>query len=282
MPALVSVVIPNYNYAQYLPEAIESVLNQTYPDIEVIYIDDGSTDNSLEIASRYDIMVLAQRNQGQAAARNNAVQFANGKYLFFLDADDLLLPEAIGKMVRLAESADANVGFIYGQMDYFGFKSGIFMSKEYSPEELAKGNYICVSSLIEKEWFLKSGGFDKGFVEGLEDHEFYVRLLHMGVYGKLLAEPVIRCRKHRPPKKKFINRPKNIATVKLFYKYPKFFRKKMLRRPLKYLVTFLLCNISMGVNKYGPGSEMPRVSSRKKSSCRSDLFQKGFVPVVCA
>lgn len=257
MSDLVSIIIANYNYGRYLPEAIESALNQTWPAIEVIYIDDGSTDDSLEIARRYPITVLVQDNQWVAAARNNAVEFARGKYLFFLDADDILLPQTIEHCVQAMAQAPSEVGYVYGQMEYFEYKQGLFASREFSAYELARTNYICVSALFRRDDFIRVGGFDRGMVEGREDWELYVRLFHHGVHGLFLAEPLIRCRKHRPPKKKFINTAKNIAGAKLFYKYPRFFWPTFRKRPFKYLYYLLFGNLGSQVGKYGPNPDTP-------------------------
>ncbi|MBL4607195.1 MAG: glycosyltransferase [Pseudomonadales bacterium] len=76
MSKLVSVIIANYNYADFLAESIRPAQAQTYANIEIIYIDDGSTDSSLEIAKQFDVTILAQKNQGVCAARNNAVRFS--------------------------------------------------------------------------------------------------------------------------------------------------------------------------------------------------------------
>lgn len=99
---LVSVVIPNYNYAQYLGEAIDSVLSQTYPEIEIIVVDDGSSDGSKEILLGYGdrIKTILQQNQGVAAARNKGVSASSGEFIAFLDADDSWLPEKIEKQVE--------------------------------------------------------------------------------------------------------------------------------------------------------------------------------------
>ncbi|HVF47851.1 MAG TPA: glycosyltransferase [Pyrinomonadaceae bacterium] len=98
----VSVIIPNYNYAHYLREAIEGVLNQTYPDIEIIVVDDGSTDGSSEILKSYGdrILLILQNNQGVSAARNNGVMSSHGQYVAFLDADDSWLPKKIEREVE--------------------------------------------------------------------------------------------------------------------------------------------------------------------------------------
>src|ERR671912_965329 len=93
---LVSVVIPCYNQAHFLGEAIESVLSQTYPHFEIVVVDDGSTDNTQEVAARYPgVRYIRQENQGLAGARNAGIRRSNGSYLVFLDADDRLLPEAL-------------------------------------------------------------------------------------------------------------------------------------------------------------------------------------------
>lgn len=97
----VSAVIPNYNYAQYIGEAVESALHQTYENIEVIVVDDGSSDDSLKVLSAFGnrIMVISQKNAGVATARNNGVKASTGEYVAFLDADDVWLPEKIEQQV---------------------------------------------------------------------------------------------------------------------------------------------------------------------------------------
>src|SRR5829696_1766997 len=93
---LVSVVIPCYNQAHYLGEAIESVLAQSYPYIEIVVIDDGSTDNTSKVAGSYSgVCCIRQDNQGLSAARNTGLRHSEGEYVVFLDADDRLLPEAL-------------------------------------------------------------------------------------------------------------------------------------------------------------------------------------------
>jgi glycosyltransferase involved in cell wall biosynthesis len=96
MAALVSVVVPCYNQAHYLGEAIESALAQTYRPLEIVVVDDGATDNTFEVATAYaEVRCVRQPNQGLAAARNAGLRRSRGEYVVFLDADDRLLPEAL-------------------------------------------------------------------------------------------------------------------------------------------------------------------------------------------
>lgn len=105
MPHLVSAVIPAYNYARFVCRAVDSVLAQTYPHLECIVTNDGSTDNTLEVLAPYGdrIRVITQKNAGLSAARNTGVKNAKGDYVAFLDADDWWHPEKIAKQIALAE-----------------------------------------------------------------------------------------------------------------------------------------------------------------------------------
>lgn len=118
MTNLVSVIIPCYNAEQWLNEAIDSVLGQTYPQIEIIVIDDGSSDRSLEVVKSYGERVIwrSQKNQGANTARNAGFSLASGNYIQYLDADDYLLPDKIAQQVECLRSNDAD--FVYGDWRY--------------------------------------------------------------------------------------------------------------------------------------------------------------------
>lgn len=99
----ISVIIPNYNYARFLDQAINSVLNQTYPDIELIVVNNGSTDDSLTVLKKYEnrITLIDQPNLGQSGARNSGLRAISGKYVAFLDADDYWEPDKLEKQFAL-------------------------------------------------------------------------------------------------------------------------------------------------------------------------------------
>jgi len=105
---LVSIIINNYNYGHFLREAIESALNQTYPNIEVIVVDDGSTDNSREIIAEYEdrIIPVLKENGGQASAFNAGFAVSRGEIICFLDSDDVWLPNKVDRVVEVFQTAE--------------------------------------------------------------------------------------------------------------------------------------------------------------------------------
>lgn len=257
MADLVSIVIANYNYARFLPEAVESALAQTHPAVEVIVIDDGSRDDSLAVASRYGVTVLAQENQGVCAARNNAAAHARGKYILFLDADDTLFPDSVARLLARLQAAPPGTGYAYGQMEYFDTRTGLFPSREFDAQALARDNYICVTTLIRKDAFDQVGGFDRGFTLR-EDWELYIRLLHAGFRGAFLAEPILRYRKHKEPTRRQSRQPKRLAATRLEYLYPRFFLRSLLKHPLRHLYYRWRFRVADGVRRYGTTDKPPR------------------------
>ena len=105
--SLISVIMPVYNTGKYLERCLNSIINQTYTNWELIAVNDGSTDNSLEILKSYAqkdnrIIVLEQENQGQSVARNNGIKVAKGEYILMMDSDDLLIDNKIGILLDIA------------------------------------------------------------------------------------------------------------------------------------------------------------------------------------
>lgn len=122
-PPLVTVIIPCYNYGHLIQETLQSVLKQTYANWECLVIDDGSTDNTADVVKRYSlkdkrIKLITQRNGGQSNARNNGLKHAVGKYVQFLDADDLLQDDKLRNQVAYLES-NPDVAVVYTEIRYF-------------------------------------------------------------------------------------------------------------------------------------------------------------------
>jgi hypothetical protein len=181
--ALVSVVIPCYNQAHYLGEAIASVLAQTHPELEVIVVDDGSGDNAEEVTAHYPgVRCIRQENQGAAAARNRGFAEARGAYVVFLDADDRLLPAAV--KVGLEALADhPEAGFAAGACRDIGPDG----ARLPSPEQplVTRDHYAALlescfiwsgSSVIYRREALSAvGGFDERRAAG-DDYELYLNI----------------------------------------------------------------------------------------------------------
>src|SRR5690606_34102704 len=150
---LVSIVIPVYNAEKYLEQTLASIYAQTYPHTEIIAVDDGSSDRSVEILRQHAprVRLVTQANAGAAAARNRGVREARGKWIAFLDADDLWTPDKLEKQLQLcgqyAWSYTDSV-FMGGVND--GLRDSAFTQKHegYVLEELVCGNFIGTSSIL--------------------------------------------------------------------------------------------------------------------------------------
>ncbi len=180
----VSVIIPCYNQGEFLIEAVDSVLAQTFSDLEIIIVNDGSTDHStVELCNSYDdprIKVLNTANEGLAAARNNGIEAASGRYILPLDADDKIGPPYISEAVSVIE-ASPRTGIVYCRAGLFGSVKGDWQLPDYSIEEMLRDNIIFCTALFRKEDWRRVGGYDTEMVFGWEDYDFWLSLIETGV-----------------------------------------------------------------------------------------------------
>lgn len=128
---LVSILINNYNYGRFLAEAIDSALMQTYPNIEVIVVDDGSTDNSHKIIESYSdrIISIVKQNGGQASAFNAGFAASNGEIVCFLDSDDIFLPDKVKEIVNIF-TEHQDIDWCFHVLNFFGNNQHEFMSSD--------------------------------------------------------------------------------------------------------------------------------------------------------
>jgi glycosyltransferase involved in cell wall biosynthesis len=182
---LVSVIIPTYNQAKYIEQCVESCLGQTYPNLEIIVVDDGCTDSTPEILSRYGskIRVITQKNQGAAKALNNGIHQSNGNLICWLSSDDAYLPSKIQAQVELA-LADDSIDLIY--TDWFSIDAdGNILKEVKSPyykegtlKRLLFGNFINGSSvLMKKTVWQEAGGFNTDLVADVDGFMWHKLLL---------------------------------------------------------------------------------------------------------
>lgn len=194
--ALISVIVPVYNVEKYLGECLDSLCNQTFQDIEIICVNDGSTDSSLDILESYAskdsrIKILTQQNQGPSAARNNGLRNAYGKYIYFMDSDDILELDALEKLHDIAEKEDIDcvlfkLNNFYDETkeefatDYYDmpYLKGIVDGKVFSHRDIPDDVYHLPVSPPGK-LFKKDLIEDIEFVEGVifEDNVFFIEAL---------------------------------------------------------------------------------------------------------
>jgi glycosyltransferase involved in cell wall biosynthesis len=192
---LVSVIIPAYNYGRYISETIESVLAQTYPNIELIVIDDGSTDNTRDIVKKYSkVKYVYQKNAGVANAMNHGVLISKGKFFICLGADDKLHPTYVSRCVNEILK-EKRIGFIWTAAQAFGQTEVIGHRDILSPRVLHNRFSIyrdpggqTGAALIRREAFDEVGGFDES-LPAYEDWDLVIRI-YKKWKGKPIFEPL--------------------------------------------------------------------------------------------
>jgi len=194
LSSLASIVIPCYNQAKYLEETVQSALASTHSMLEVIIVNDGSTDESEEVAEKLtqkftNVTLLNQKNGGVAQARNTGIEFARGKYILPLDGDDLISPNYLKAAIEVLEqSSEAKVvyskGVKFDQKDTYSWKL-----KPFSRYQLARDNMIFVSGVFRKSDWKACGGFSEDMKFGREDWEFWIKMLKSG--GEVVQLPFV-------------------------------------------------------------------------------------------
>lgn len=197
MEPLVSVVIAVYNGEKYLSEAIESVVEQTYPFVEIILVNDGSTDRTEAIAQKYGSTVryFYQMNRGQPAALNQGVLEVRGDYITFLDADDVYFKDKILSQVKFLEKR-REIDFIFGYVEQFispELEEGI--RKKWACPSKMSPCYLAATGLFRKECFDRAGLFNEEQKIGAFI-EWYMRAEEKGLKNEVASVPVLRRRIH--------------------------------------------------------------------------------------
>lgn len=197
MPELITVIIPCYNHGRYLPEAVESIVAQTYPRWEIVIVDDGSRDDSAEVAealaARYPeraIRLIRQTNRGLSASRNAGLAAARGAYILPLDADDRIEPGMLAACAAVLDSRP-EVGFVYTDALLFGDEQTRWSGGPYSLTKLRFDCPMLVMTLFRAGAGRAVGGFREEMRQGYEDWDFWLRLAGAGWRGHHLPYPLI-------------------------------------------------------------------------------------------
>lgn len=235
---LVSIIIPCYNYGRYLREAIESALNQTYQPLGITVINDGSQDNTQDVASecasKYGIKFVNNKHQGLAHTLNPAIRTATSEYVMKLDADDKLDPYYVEKTLKVLLE-NLSISFIYTNVRFFGKEERIVQHSDYNLPLLKRMNYIHGSVLMRRSHFLQTGGFDPA-LSFLEDWDLWLSFAEKGFYGKLLPEPLLLWRRHGKSRNLVSLGISKLTTKKIQRKHPSLFTTSEIRASERRLI----------------------------------------------
>lgn len=196
---LISIIIPCYNDAQYIEQSVLSALNQTYPHIEVIVVDDGSDTETKIVLKKLELKItklITQVNQGQSTARNNGIKKATGKYIFVLDSDDFIEKSFCEKAFLIFEN-NPNVKLVSCQANLISENGKIVLFKPVGGtiKDFMYSNAALGTSMFKKQNWSDCGKYDEKMTKGFEDWEFFIRLLKIGGTAEIIQEPLYNYRK---------------------------------------------------------------------------------------
>ena len=197
---LISILITCYNYGQYLMKAVDSAVNQSYKNIEIVIVNDGSTDeytNTLcrNIAQK-NIKVIWQENMGLPGTRDVGIRQAKGEFILPLDADNILDPQFLEKTYTYLLNKP-QIGFVYTWMQCFGETDEIRRHPDFDFKTLLDANYVDVCSLFRKRDWEKVAGFGKSnWINPFDDWHFFLKICELGLSGYCVKEPLLHYRVH--------------------------------------------------------------------------------------
>ena len=179
--AEIAVIIPCYNQAQWLGDALQSLIDQSFSDWEAIIVNDGSTDDTEAVAAEWmkiddRIRYLSQANKGLAGARNTGIRHSNAGYILPLDADDKIAPGYLEKALRVFEN-DPATALVYGRAEYFGAATGPWPLPPYQYGLLFFQNPLYCSAVFRRSDWQRAGGYSEDLRAGLEDWDFWLKML---------------------------------------------------------------------------------------------------------
>lgn len=197
MDDLISIIIPYFNAGETVEETLLSALNQTYPNVEVIVINDGSDDKNTKIIetlkNKYEFTLIHQKNIGLSGARNTGIKNCHADYFLPLDSDDTLNLNALMEFSKVKFTS--GISYIYSNLNLFGAEERLIRLTSYSDVGLLSKNILTCTALIKKSGWDKVNGYDESLKEGFEDWDFYLKLLNHGLRGLHLDKQLFNYRK---------------------------------------------------------------------------------------
>jgi len=203
-PAEVAVCVTLYDYAEHVTAALDSVQAQDLETVDLIVVDDHSTDRSLRVASdwirthrdRFNTALLVQHevNQGLSAARNTGFSIADPPYVFVLDADNAIFPRCLSRCVETVQQSGA--AFAYPIIERFEGESSLMSNEIWNVDRLVYSNYIDAMALVSKEAWRAVGGYSTEMIWGWEDYDLWCKFAERGFAGVQVPEILARYRVH--------------------------------------------------------------------------------------
>jgi glycosyltransferase involved in cell wall biosynthesis len=193
----ISTIIPVLNGARYIARAIESILEQNHPNMEVIVVDDGSTDETKKVVGQYipDVTYYYHEHKGIAATMNRGVNMSSGEFLCFLDSDDFWLPGKIHLQMDVMEK-DTEVDMVYGHVkQFFSPELAETLKNKYTFPEHPTPGFHAGAMLIRRSSFLKIGFFNEQYIKG-SYNDWYMRAVEAGLKQVMLPDLVYMRRIH--------------------------------------------------------------------------------------
>tara|TARA_R110002012_G_scaffold281843_2_gene471419 strand:- start:10411 stop:11250 length:840 start_codon:yes stop_codon:yes gene_type:complete len=237
--SLVSVILTCYNQENYIEDAISSVLSQSYTNLELIIINDGSTDNSASIINSFKdprILILNQTNKGVIDSRNNGVKISKGDYFIPLDGDDYLDYTFIEKTLFEIEK-NSNIGFVgsYSRLFYSNGDESIWRENKLEVSDFLISSRVVSTCLIRKECWKQVSGYDIMMASGYEDYEFFISILSKGWIAAKVPEVLFHYRKHNLKSRNDLAEQHSIdLRLKIYNKHKELFENNFRELYLKY------------------------------------------------
>jgi glycosyltransferase involved in cell wall biosynthesis len=285
-PPRVSVIIPSYNRAAFLMEALESVFNQTWKSFEVIVVDDGSTDDTVTHIAPWlsRICFLSQPNRGVAAARNHGIRYAKGEFLCFLDSDDLWMPTKLEEQIAFSDQ-NIQYALIATEIESFdnsgrissGIKAGMYHIRNgFVLEHLLFSNWIQTSTvMVRRQAVLRAGGFDEDVGQFGEDWLLWMRVAaEAPIY--FLRNPLVRYRIHAENLSSHLPESQYKSLMCILDKLailPEFQEKQKLIRRARYRIALRRGLGNLRTLSYEPAMEKFRTArAAGRIPCRALVF----------
>jgi len=220
----ISIITACYNHGALIGEMLESVMNQTFTNFELVIVNDGSTDNTAQILNNINnkkVKIIHTENHGPASARNTAIKNAVAPLIMNLDADDMIAKDLLEKAYSILTSNPA-IGIVYTDVEFFGAKSGKFITEEYSTEAMLTDNRIVSNAFFRKDDWLSTGGFSDELIYGLEDWDFWLQIIELGREVIKIKEPLVFYRTYPDPStyrsgKRKSNRMKQLESLAIIF-----------------------------------------------------------------